>query len=571
MKGLTIPVAVAFVAASVSAQNARTPVQLDAGLGDSQAPAIVSEGELSAAVWKDIVTEQLYCSVSNDQGRTWGAAVRIDDSPGGNKFVEDVGTLISGGNIIVTWRDERLSTEDDLFATVSTDGGLTWSTDVELDKGYPSGANPVREWRAAGDGSNIAVAITPDNGNEDLYLVYSTDGGVTWSSALSVTSHNGQCDIDQPAVIVSGDTAWVAWADNFDLPTGSGSRSADVAYVSVFDFVSGTFTAQDVLLTPNVEAAGGDIDGDVTFAINGSTVIFAADVDFPAASGADELWVNVSTDGGATFGGDQQVGGYTVGTDDIDNPRVLATSTGSVLVAWEDNRSGGDEIFAALSTDGGVTFTESGPFGTGGFPELKGDGDYVAVNFTGPGFPEGSLLAVSNDGGATFGAAVDVAAGQTGDADFAELAFNSLYGNFLCMWLSDDTGVNQAYAGGLRSQSLNPIGPFTAGGTINFDGAGFGVSEAGSTMMVLISTSTGTALVPGDGRDIGLAVTPTLLTTASTPVLMATLAGDGSASTPAVTFPGSFPVGTTLSAIAIANAGGGSYGSITDVATITVQ
>lgn len=568
MKKILFPLAAVALAAPGYAQNPRTPQQLDAGLADAQAPAIVTDGEMTAATWKDNVTEFMYAAVSTDNGLTWSTATRIDDSLGGNKFAEDIGTLTSGGNIYVSYRDERNSTEDDLYFTVSTDGGVTWSADVMIDKGYPSGANPVRDWRMAADGNNVAIAVTPDNGDEELYLVYSTDGGATWSSAISATSHNGNSDADAMAIEVQGDTAYLAWVDNFDLVAGTGSRSQDGCYLSTFDFVSGTFTSMDALLSPNLEAAGGDIDDDMHMSVNGSTI--AVTFQHDTLSSDHETMVNVSTDGGLTWAGDIKVDNSVPTVDDCDNGKILATDNGDVHVIWEDNRTGSDEIYSAISTDGGLTWVENASHGAGGFPEIRGNGDYIGINFTGTSFPEGSQLAISRDGGATYGAVVDMAVGQTGDADFAEVAFNSLYGNFHCVWLSDDLGQNQAYAGGTRSQTLTANGPFAAGNPINFDGSGFGASEAGNEFMVLASTATGVANIPGDGRDIGIAVNSVLLQSAASPALKGTMLADGTASTPVVSFPGSFATGTTLYFVSLSRSGG-TYGSVSDVVEVVVQ
>lgn len=568
MKKILFPLAAVALAAPGYAQNPRTPAQLDVGLGDSQAPSIATDGEMTVATWKDNVTEFMYASVSTDRGLTWGAATRIDDSPGGNKFAEDIGTRISGGNIYVSWRDERNSTEDDLYFTVSTDGGATWSADAMIDKGYPSGANPVRDWRMAADGNNVAIAVTPDNGNEDLFLVFSADGGATWSSAIAATSHNGHSDADAMAIEVQGDTAYLAWIDNFDLVAGTGSRTADACYMSTFDFVSGTFTAMDTLMNPNIEAAAGDLDDDMHMSVNGSTIAMTFQMD--GASSRHETFASVSTDGGTTWSGDLKVDGATPLVDDCDNGKILVTDNGDVHVIWEDNRTGADEVYSAMSTDGGFTYTEHATsHGAGGFPEISGNGDYIGINFTGTAFPEGSQLAVSRDGGMTYAAVVDVAVGQIGDADFAEFAFNDLYQNFMCVWLSDDLGANQAYAGGMRNQTLTANGPFAAGNPINFDGSGFGASESGNEFMVLCSTAMGVANIPGDGRDVGLQVNPVLLQAAASPALKGTMGAGGTASTPVVSFPASFAPGTTLYFVGMSRSGG-TYGSITDLVEVVV-
>ena len=49
------------------------------------------------------------------------------------------------------------------------------------------------------------------------------------------------------------------------------------------------------------------------------------------------------------------------------------------IVTWEDNRSGSDEVYAAVSTDGGVTWSES-QLGTGGtYPISRAGLNHIGV------------------------------------------------------------------------------------------------------------------------------------------------------------------------------------------------
>jgi len=568
VKGTYIPVSLLAIALAtpLSAQNARTPVQLDAGLGTPVGPAVATDGETSMVLWKESGTNNMYVSTSSDRGLTWSTATRVDsDATAASKFASEFGVAASGGNLVACWSDDRNQAFDaDLFYTISNDGGLTWSADIAADKGLPSLGNDVKDFRALAEGQTIIfVTATEDDANggpEQLFATVSVDGGATFGAAFALSAHGAAADVDALSADLSQGVLHVVWQDNI---TGT-----NAAYYTQYTVPTGALVT-DVLLSTNASAAGGIVENDINVSAAGNNVIATFQNDYTTSSSLHELSAVVSSDGGATWTADAVIGGYTPAVDDTDHPVSLALDNGNFVIAYEHNATGSDEIYALSSTDGGLTWVETASLGGGGFPAMSGGGDYVGINWTGTSFPEGSQLVTSNDAGATFVPAIDAAAGQIGDADFAECAFNSLYGNFMLVWLSDDSGANQLFAGGARSQSLNPVGPFTAGGTINFDGAGFGSSEAGNTFMVLISTATGSALVPGDGRDIGLAVTPTLLSTASAAPLMATLDAFGAASTPAVTFPGSFPIGTTLSAVALSRLGG-SYASITDIATITV-
>ena len=127
------------------------------------------------------------------------------------------------------------------------------------------------------------------------------------------------------------------------------------------------------------------------------------------------------------------------------------------------------------------------------------------------------------------------------------------------------------HAAGFRNQSLFANGPFIAGQPVNFSGSGWGASEAGSLFLVLVSTvgGYGSAFLPGDGRDIGIGVSTTLIRSTSLATLRGVIAVDGSASTPTFNMVSRFPVGTTLYAMALSRSG--SFGSLSDAVEFTIQ
>ncbi|MCP4093493.1 MAG: hypothetical protein GY747_08590 [Planctomycetes bacterium] len=570
MKKILLPLVVAAIAAPGYAQNARSPQQLDAGLGKPLGPSVSTSGDLTATMWKEDGTNNMYAAVSTDNGNSWGTAVRIDsDLTAASKFANDLGLVVSGGNIYAVWSDDRvLASDAEAMFTMSSDGGTTWQPDMGLPKGYPSGGNDLKAWKLMADGNTVVMVCATENdgggAQEELFVTVSIDAGANWAAAVPASTHpNGTVDVDLMSAALANGVVHMVWQDN--------TSGTNEAFYSSYDIGTSTMTAQDVLVSAGL--AGGTVENDIFIAANGNTVAIGMQADNLPTSSAHQLNINVSTDGGATWGGDVQVGSYVVGTDDTDHPVLAVTSAGNVIAACEDNRNGTDEMFAYTSTDGGVTWTEAGPFGGGGFPSIGGNGDYVAINWTGPSYPEGSMVVASSDGGVNWGAPLDLAAGQINDADYAEIAFNDKYANFVAVWLDDSaTGTNEMFAGGFRSQGLTGNGPFSAGLPVNFSGAGWGVSEAGNSFMVLVSTTSGygSAFLPGDGRDLGVGVSPVLITTSTMPSLQGTIAPDGSASTPVLTMPGRFPLGTMLYTVAVSR-GGGSFGSITDSLTITVE
>lgn len=562
MQKLPLLVAAVATAGVAMAQNPRPVVQVDTAATIAEFPGVASEGNLSAILYQEDSDNSLWVATSDGRGIDWNAPVRIDNKPGtsGNFILTRKSLRIGDGNIYAVWRDDRNSSVDDMYMTYSTDGGATWATDIWLDKGYAIGANPVRDFAFDVEGDRLAVLIATDNGDEELYLVVSTSASTgTVSAAIPASTLNGLGDADAIDLEIEGDI--VHFAHNHDV------SGVNQTYYSAYDLASSSFLSQDVLVSGNVQLAGGDSAGAMDLSVSGNNVAIAWDVDDINGT-VEELWVNVVQAGVAM--GEVQVGGYTLGVDDVDQTTVLMNGN-VVVVAWEDNRSGGDECYVASAdiSGGSLAFGADSALtaGGGGFPALAGGGDYVAVVCAGGGFPEADYAMASNDGGMTFGSPFIVSDNSGFDVDFAEVAYNSLYGNFVCSYLSDDSGANDAYAGGFRVQSVSAVGTFSAGSPINFAVDGFGLSEDGNFFGVLASGSLGSQVGP-DGRNLGL--TKDLFfnrTRAGIPGSFSGSLAGGAGATPTLNLPPLAP-GTTIYFIAVGFTSATSLFSITDVQSV---
>jgi hypothetical protein len=553
---------------ATAAQNPRPSVQIDSSTAGVVAPSITSNGvlggNLSAILYEDGLTNTIWASTSDGRGISWNTPLRVDDDITGAKKIFEWFSIqaATNGKLYACWRDERNSVEDDLYFAVNAGGG--WLPNIMLDKGYAVGANPVRNFAFDSEGDFVAVLIATDNGDEELYLVVSTDGGATFTSALGVTSHNGAADIDAVSLDIEDSLVHIAWADNY-------TSTSDNVYYAQYDLGLAAFTQTDVLVSANIQAAGGDVDDAVNISASGPNVAIAMQADNIGGT-TEGLWVNVMING--AFTGDQSVGAYTLGSNDVDNPAILMKDLTTVIVTWEDDRLFIDEVFAATADFSvGSTFNPDTQLSTGGggFPRISGDGDYVGISFSaGSSTPHSVGAAVSRDGGTTFGAGFTVA-DTTGDADDGEIAFNALYGNFICAWLSNDLGVNHLYAGGFRSQTVTPVGTFSAGNPVHLDASGFGASEDGNFFGVAISGSTGSYPLPlGDGRDTGLMQDPYLnWSLTQIPGSMTGSLSNGSGSTPTLSLP---PIasGTTLYFVGVGFDANPSIYSLTDVSQLTI-
>jgi len=119
-----------FLTAS-AVQEPRTPQQIDLGIL-AYDPAVVSEGELSAILWKDGVSSELYASTSDGRGVSWSGPVRVDDAPTGTaRFISNHSLAVADGVLYAAWRDERNGADDAYFAR-SLDGGQSWSSAARI-------------------------------------------------------------------------------------------------------------------------------------------------------------------------------------------------------------------------------------------------------------------------------------------------------------------------------------------------------------------------------------------------------------------------------------------------------
>lgn len=570
---LALPLAAMLLAGVLPAQNPRPVTLINPGAaGTSYSPAVVSEGDLSAVIWNDNVDKGVYVSVGDGHGLGWSAPVRIDsDVLLAEKRTSTFSLAIQGDSIYAVWRDARLNTLTtvyyDTWVNVSHDGGATWQGDQVLDKFYTLGSShTVLDFGFAVSGSDIYVAQLVDNGNDELWIAASHDGGATWNPAVNAST--SLADIDDFAITTDGANVNVAWSDD------RAAVGADDLWFRMSHDSLATWMAPEVQLD-----ASGPLSGDIELpyifmTFQGSNVALCwIEDNLPTSVVDEELHFLHSGDGGHTWDAEVTLqSGF-----DTDN-HWMSGDGSTLIVAWEDNRSGADQVYAAVSPDQGATWTENLISAAGGgYPRALAGGDYAGVVFSaGALAPETCGLAVSRDAGTTFLPALDLASGtMVADTDFSEVAYNAKYRNFVAAWLADDLGVNHVYAGGLRCQTLSPIGTFSAGLPISFEVDNVGASEAGGFFGTLVAAGPGHYTLPFPGAyDIGLASDPYLTKTLSMNPGPLTggvdAAGHGSTST--LPLPAAVPPGTVLHCVAIAfkTAGGVAIGSITDVTTVTV-
>ncbi|KAA3607974.1 MAG: hypothetical protein DWQ01_12890 [Planctomycetota bacterium] len=574
------------IASWLPAQNPRPSLRVDStAVGAAQGPAVSTRGELTALAWHDQGDGGIYVSTSDGRGLSWSTPVRIDgDLSASAKTIQADSVHVVGDAIYVLWEDERHGASNrELYFNFSENQGASWQGEVRLDKTQPIGTGSIRDWHFWADNNDtsglpdyvyVVFTVDPDGAsNEELYAVVSEDAGFNFHAPVHVPQDFNPGDFDIDAITMSGHDRHISviWQDNR-------AGTMDDIWFQHSHYSGSTWNTQDHRVDTD-PAGAADADGSVATFTEGLTVV-AAWQDERTSTTVEELRWNVSYNMGSNWlGSDVLIGNYTPGVDDVDNPAV-AIQNGVFLVAWEDNRSGQDEIYLATSLDGSIwTETQVSTQG-GGFPAFShvthGEADAViALTWTSGAFPNVVETAYSRDNGTTWTTGMAIS-DTTGDADFAVLDYNQLYGNVIQAWLADDSGTNGVYAGGFRPPTLHPVGTFSGGQSVHFEIEHFQSFESGYSFGVLLSGGLDQYLLP-DSRNTGLLDDFYLQRSLDEipGLLSGTVLSDGSGSTPVVIWPFSIPPGTVLNLVAV------SFdisafptivlGGITDIETITVQ
>lgn len=269
-----------------------------------------------AAFMQDNKSSQ-YVARSDDFGQTWHAVLVEPLQRGTDKDI----LAARAGNVYLVYH-----TQQKIFASVSHDGGATWTTNnlvgttnSELGVSLPSGGaidsrgNAYFAWNGA---ENPGQA----KGTKNLYVTHSTDGGTTWTTSL--------VDVSAPA-LRCGCPGWDYWGSQMALGVDAKDRvyvlwnaahsSSGIQRVYFARSVDGAATwspAVDVSLAPAgsnhlFPALATRGDGDVRIAWMDDRNGFDPGGDDPSARW--DVYYRSSTNGGGTWSGEAKLSQYVPG------------------------------------------------------------------------------------------------------------------------------------------------------------------------------------------------------------------------------------------------------------------
>ena len=335
-------------------------------------PSIGVDGQGTIYIaWRDgrKGNADIFFAKSADGGKTFSKNSQLNDDRGVAYQGNPTLAVNSKGLVAVAWSDAR-NGKDDIYITVSKDQGRTFSANRRVNDDPETTAHSHPSLAVDETGTVYAAWEDFRNDNSDIYLARSLDGGATFGPNRKVNDDSGSAPQISPSLVIgpSGQIL-VAWGDfrgsAVMLPpphsaTGEEQRwevsrtgNADIYFAGSSD--GGKTFSNNVRLNDDPGTAAQAFP---SLAVNTQGAIAVAWEDF--RNGDVDIYMTKSPDGGRTFGPNRRVNDDS-GKADQSHPSVALGPSGRVYLIWTDTRNNrfssrgsaeddeGDDVYFARS------------------------------------------------------------------------------------------------------------------------------------------------------------------------------------------------------------------------------
>lgn len=202
-----------FYSMSMDGGSTWLPPAIISGAPGSYAAAIAIDSEDNLhVVWQHIISGkyEIYYA-TKPSGDPWSTAVNVSHNSG-DSYYPAIATDNSN-NLHVVWEDLTPGNYEILYS-ISEDGGLTWSTSVNISNNEDSSVFPD----IATDSNNGLHVVWSDwtPGNLEIYYASKPSGG-SWSTPENIS--NSEHDSNTPAIAIDNHirNLRVVWSEQVDL------------------------------------------------------------------------------------------------------------------------------------------------------------------------------------------------------------------------------------------------------------------------------------------------------------------------------------------------------------------
>ena len=161
--------------------------------------------------WNEIAkrSSNIFFAKSTDKGDTFSKPLNLSNSSGTPILNRDGSLAVSDGKIFLVWYGES-EKDNYIFFTKSADGGLTFSTPINL-----SQSNATSKFaQVVANGKNVYVVWHDySKGNGDIFLRESNDYGTTFGGINNLSSDEEESNlfILGPQIALSEDHVYTVW------------------------------------------------------------------------------------------------------------------------------------------------------------------------------------------------------------------------------------------------------------------------------------------------------------------------------------------------------------------------
>jgi hypothetical protein len=313
-------------------------VNSDSATADQGAPAVAVDGNGNAVVvWEDsrFGNDDIYGQRLDANGnKLWVYDVRVHSYNWTESQWSPAVAVDSSGSAVVVWRDFR-SDENIYGQRLDADGNRLWGGDrrVNSDSGTAYQLHPA----VAISGSGNVTVVWQDHrrGSDDIYSQQlDVSGYKLWVADVQVNSDTGTASQWSPALAVDGNgNAVVVWQD-------FRNGDADI-YAQKVDASGNRLWTADMCVNSDNGTAS-QWSPAVVMDSDGNSVVVWQDI----RNGDADIYVQkIDASGNRLWAADTRVNSDS-GIADQSTPAVAVNGDGNAVIAWNDERSGNDDIYA---------------------------------------------------------------------------------------------------------------------------------------------------------------------------------------------------------------------------------